>query len=141
LLAGAASAPVEVWSPWRATPPQLGYYVLANALYARIQAHEIWGLLRGWLARETPSVDLDALPSNTQRLYACAILTILGEDLESPGDRLICWTPDGQMVGTIRIAWMVACYAGVDVHNLAKPSTLDQWQTFLDHHAPLPLVS
>ena len=46
---------------------------------------------------------------------------ILGYDLKSPVDAVICWTPNGKMVGGTRTALLLAQDAGIPIFNLGRP--------------------
>ena len=46
---------------------------------------------------------------------------ILGYDLQSPVDAVICWTPDGAVVGGTRTALLLAQDAGIPIFNLGRP--------------------
>ena len=45
---------------------------------------------------------------------------ILGYDLQSPVDAVICWTPDGKIQGGTRTALMIAMREGIPVFNLGR---------------------
>ena len=47
---------------------------------------------------------------------------MLGAGLDRPVDAVVCWTPDGQIVGGTGIAVLMAGLAGVPVLNLAVQS-------------------
>ena len=60
---------------------------------------------------------------------------ILGYDLQSPVDAVICWTPDGAVVGGTRTALMIAMREGIPVFNLGMPdkkSVLNDIKNFLE---------
>ena len=60
---------------------------------------------------------------------------ILGYDLQSPVDAVICWTPDGKMVGGTRTALLLAQDAGIPIFNLGikdKESVLQSIKKFLE---------
>ena len=46
---------------------------------------------------------------------------ILGYDLQSPVDAVVCWTPNGKMVGGSRTALMIAMREGIPIFNLGRP--------------------
>ena len=59
---------------------------------------------------------------------------ILGYDLQSPVDAVICWTPDGAVVGGTRTALLLAQDAGIPIFNLGikdKESVLQSIKKFL----------
>lgn len=60
---------------------------------------------------------------------------ILGYDLQSPVDAVICWTPNGAVVGGTRTALMIAMREGIPVFNLGvsdKKAVLNDIKTFLE---------
>ena len=60
---------------------------------------------------------------------------ILGYDLQSPVDAVICWTPNGKMVGGTRTALMIAMKYNIPVFNLGikdKESVLQSIKKFLE---------
>ena len=52
-------------------------------------------------------------------LHARNAAIVLGAGLDRPVDALVCWTPDGEIVGGTGIALLMAGLAGVPVLNLA----------------------
>ena len=59
---------------------------------------------------------------------------ILGYDLKSPVDAVICWTPNGNVVGGTRTALMIAMRAGIPIFNLGcadKDVVLQEIKSFL----------
>ena len=46
---------------------------------------------------------------------------ILGYDLQSPVDAVICWTPDGKVVGGTATALKLSMKAGIPIFNLGRP--------------------
>ena len=60
---------------------------------------------------------------------------ILGYDLQSPVDAMICWTPDGAVVGGTATALKLSMKAGIPVFNLGvsdKKSVLNDIKNFLE---------
>ena len=60
---------------------------------------------------------------------------ILGYDLQSPVDAVICWTPDGKMVGGTATALKLSMKAGIPIFNLGvsdKKSVLNDIKNFLE---------
>jgi len=60
------------------------------------------------------------------------VLQVLGRDLHTPSEFVVCWTKEGKAVGGTRTAIMVAAENGIPVFNLAKPEILPQLETFLN---------
>ena len=60
---------------------------------------------------------------------------ILGYDLQSPVDAVICWTPDGAVVGGTATALKLSMKAGIPIFNLGtkdKESVLRSIKKFLE---------
>ena len=60
---------------------------------------------------------------------------ILGYDLQSPVDAVICWTPDGAVVGGTATALKLSMKAGIPIFNLGvsdKESVLNDIKNFLE---------
>lgn len=53
-------------------------------------------------------------------------LIILGEDLNSPVDFVVCWTPGGQAVGGTAVGIRIACKYRIPVYNLWYPQHLQK---------------
>lgn len=59
---------------------------------------------------------------------------ILGYDLKSPVDAVVCWTPNGNVQGGTRTALMIAMREGIPVFNLGrsdKDAVLQEIKSFL----------
>lgn len=53
------------------------------------------------------------------RLHARNAMIVLGHDLESPVDFILCWTPDGRITGGTGQALRIANTFGIPVVNMA----------------------
>jgi len=60
----------------------------------------------------------DNLSSFVKRLMARNVAVVLGRDLQSPVALVICWTPQGRMIGGTGHTIRVALAHGIPVHNL-----------------------
>lgn len=72
----------------------------------------------------------DKLTENTQRQYARAALELLGDNLNSPADVLVCWTRDGKATGVTGFAQKLAATHAIPVINLGAagaPTTVDDF--------------
>ncbi len=47
---------------------------------------------------------------------------VLGEDLRTPVEFVVCWTPEGKVIGGTGHAIKLARSRGIPVYNLARPS-------------------
>ena len=57
---------------------------------------------------------------------------ILGPDLESPSEFVICWTPEGKITGGTGQALRVAQAHGIPIFNLAADPELSELARFLN---------
>ena len=62
-----------------------------------------------------------ACPYKTQLLHGRNAMIVLGPDLQTPVEHLVCWTPDGLPVGGTGQAIRIAEAHGIPVINLAVP--------------------
>lgn len=60
------------------------------------------------------------LSQGAQKLHGRNVYQVLGKDLKSPSDLLICWTKNGESVGGTRTAIELAKKYGVPIINLGK---------------------
>lgn len=80
-----------------------------------------------------------ALSQGARKLHARNVNQILGPDLETPVDRVLCWTPDGaefenetsRKTGGTGQAIRIADDFDVPVHNLRLPSRRDPYEHWL----------
>jgi hypothetical protein len=87
------------------------------------EAYELGGRLhRAWHGR-----GWDALTEDARALLARDSHQVLGADLRSPAEWVICWTPDGGLDGEdprsqgTGQALRIAAHHGIPVLNLARP--------------------
>jgi hypothetical protein len=79
------------------------------------------------------------LPEKFQALHARNSFQVMGLDLKTPSDGLICWTPDGarshaersRVTGGTGTAISISDWAGVKVWNLAVKADLENWAAWL----------
>ena len=55
-----------------------------------------------------------------RRLHARNAFIILGEDLDEPSEFVMCWTPEGKVVGGTGLALRICEDYGIEVINLGK---------------------
>lgn len=70
------------------------------------------------------------LSSGARKLMTRNVFQVLSEDLKTPSKFLICWTPNGQVIGGSGITIKIALAHDVPVFNLAKPEDkirIDRW--------------
>jgi hypothetical protein len=73
----------------------------------------------------------DRLTPAAQKLMARNGCQVLGQDLATPADCIICWTKDGKWVGGTSQALRIAAAYNVPFFNLALPRDLDLLQEFI----------
>lgn len=86
--------------------------------------HEIvWGDLPSHIRDQSLHIAKDIHPNwsacdlYVKRLHARNITIILGEDLDSPVDVVLCWTPNGEPVGGTRTALVLARDMNIPIIN------------------------
>jgi len=95
---------VEIWLPWKgfnyhASP----YYKLAPRAYEiAAEIHPAW----------------DRLSSGAKHLHARNVHQVLGDDLATPVEFVVCWTPGGKIVGGTATAINLAKRHDIEVINL-----------------------
>src|SRR5579884_4309472 len=67
---GCGSGPKEIYLPFAGFNQNPSPLALTDELLHQIRRHPAWNALRTDLAAETPPVDLDSLPMQTQQLFA-----------------------------------------------------------------------
>lgn len=95
----------EIYLPWK------GFNKSTSPLYTiPKEAFEIAATIH-------PNYTL--LSVGAKRLHARNVLQVLGQDLSSPSDLVVCWTLDGKKSGGTRTAIVLAEYHKIPVINLA----------------------
>ena len=74
----------------------------------------------------------EACNALARSLHARNVLQVLGKDLKSPSEFLICWTPEGKAIGGTRTAIMVATDNGISIYNLGNKAVLPVLDEFLN---------
>lgn len=64
----------------------------------------------------------DALPTFVKLLMGRNSYQVMGLDLNTPTDFIVCWTPDGHIVGGTGQALRMAAHYGIPVFNLGSAS-------------------
>lgn len=119
---GAENGPKEIYLPWRgfngSRSPLFNLDNLNEAAEIAATIHPAWHRLK-------PSV---------QGLHARNVYQVLGQDLVSPSQFVVCWTPDGAQTeqersaetGGTGTAIALAHRRGVPVINLARDGAMDR---------------
>lgn len=107
-------AEYEIYLPWKNFNGNQSFLYL-DKLSNRIQAVEY--------ARMVHPV-FDGLSDGAQKLHTRNVYQVLGQDLKTPSQFLICWTPNGKTIGGTATAIRLAEKFNVPICNLAK----DEWK-------------
>lgn len=67
-----------------------------------------------------------------RKLHGRNALIIMGDDLSSPVDLVVCYTNLGQLIGGTALGIRIANYYGIPVLNMGIPSHLERIQKKLD---------
>lgn len=65
-----------------------------------------------------------------KKMHARNTQQILGKDLDTPCDFVVCWTKDGKLVGGTSTAIRLAMSYNIPVFNLGAPEGLQDFRTF-----------
>ncbi|MCD6436443.1 MAG: hypothetical protein J7L15_08725 [Clostridiales bacterium] len=68
------------------------------------------------------------LKQGARKLHSRNCYQVLGENLDTPSDFLICWTPGGLETGGTSQALRIAKDYNVKIYNLAKDEDLEYWR-------------
>lgn len=109
-----AGGPKEIFLPWKGFNGHKGpIYPLPQAAFDMI--NEI---------HPAPGKLTDA----ARRLHARNCQQVLGPNLDTPSSFVVCWTPDGKVIGGTATAIKIALDHNIKVINLGNPTDL-QWCT------------
>jgi hypothetical protein len=106
----------EIYLPWIGFNGRNGedYFVLdekeSEAFYIASQIHPNW----------------KACSRGAKKLHARNVFQILGQDLETLSEVMICWTPNGEDVGGTRTAIILARLGTIPILNFGNLSAADK---------------
>jgi len=70
-----------------------------------------------------------------RRLMGRNAMILLGEDLKTPVDFVLCWTPDGKITGGTGHTLRMAMFHGIPIYNFGA----DGWESFCtERHLYIP---
>lgn len=99
----------EIWLPWKGFNGSKSTFILANLpLLSIIRAEAI-------AAKLHPAWDRCMPPA--RRLHARNVLQVLGGDFKTPVERVLCWTPRGEVVGGTATALKLAKQCDIEIVN------------------------
>jgi len=73
----------------------------------------------------------EKLSDGVKRIKSRNVFQILGEDLKSPSDLVVCWTPYGEVTGGTGLAIKIAQQFNVPVINVGDPDTEKNFDSIL----------
>lgn len=120
----------EVYLPWQ------GF----NNKYQSTSAEETYlvaSKLSGWV-ESLESVQKyhpapECLSEAAIFLMARNAMQVLGSDMKSPSEFILCWTPDGRDIGGTSQAIRIAKSHGIPIHNMGKAQCVRKIRRFLDY--------
>jgi hypothetical protein len=77
------------------------------------------------------------LKRSVKQLHARNMHQILGWELDSPAQFVLCWTPGGKLVGGTAVALRVALDRDIPIYNFGVPRTPKQLQELEDQFEEL----
>lgn len=112
---------MQIFLPWpgfNGIPATAGIYPFVDeaALQLAAQFHPNWA----------------ACSAGARKLHARNCYQILGPNLATPVDLVLCWTPHGSGSGGTGQALRIAHHHGIPVHDLGHPTILHQYREALE---------
>lgn len=115
----------QIFLPWKGfnkNPSNL-YVVSDEALALASDHHPAW----------------DKLPDSVKKLMGRNAYQVLGLELDSPSEFLVCWTPDGceshltrtAKTGGTGLAISIASKLGIPIYNLCSRDSLESFELLL----------
>lgn len=102
-----SNSPTEIYLPWKNFNNNNSplYNSLPEAFEIAAKIHPAWNSLK------------DAV----KHLHARNIHQVLGQDLKTPSDLLVCWTPNGEVIGGTATALKLATQYEIEIINYGTP--------------------
>lgn len=102
----------EIYIPWRGFNNKEGIYVsdVTQAKEIASKIHPAW----------------DKCSDGARSLHARNVFQVLGADLLTPTEFVVCWTPKGEDSGGTRTAIVLAKENNIPVYNLAKKEDINE---------------
>lgn len=115
--AGVGSTAKEIYLPWPGFNGNKSFlnYTSKEAMAMAAKYHPAW----------------DQCSQGAKKLHARNCHQILGMDLATPSDFVICWTPGGQLKGGTAQALRIALDLDIRIYNLALDADRLRLATFL----------
>jgi hypothetical protein len=111
----------QIFLPWRGfnDHPSKFYTAMDEAYEIASRLHPAWNRCQ----------------QAAQKLHARNCHQILGPHLDDPSGFVVCWTPDGNVVGGTATAINLAQERGIKVFNMAIPSELAMVEEIIERYA------
>lgn len=123
-LNGSAVAPTFIYLPWP------GYNSIQRRGFHHSQVMDAPSPAAFREAARHHPVWKD-LSDGAKCLHARNCHIVLGETLDRPVQRIICWTPNGKETGGTAQAMRIARKKHISIHNLHNPQTMKYYQRML----------
>ena len=105
----------EIWLPWRGYNSHVSQSIVTPAAIAMAaKFHPAW----------------DRCSQGVRKLHGRNMHIILGDDLQTPVNFVVCWTVDGAITGGTGVALRCAIQHSIPIFNLALPGHLDAARGF-----------
>ena len=78
--------------------------------------------------------DPEGTSQGVKRIKQRNVFQVLGEDLKSPSDLVICWTEEGKVVGGTGLAIRIAREHNIPIINLGNQEVEENFQEILQDH-------
>jgi hypothetical protein len=107
----------EIYLPWNGFNGNSSHLHLGNLAKVDM-ASKLW-----LKYHKNPS----ACNQAAQKFMTRNMYQVLGKDLDTPSEMLVCWTPGGKLVGGTSVAIKLAMDLGIPVYNLAVCGMLQNY--------------
>lgn len=112
-----------VYMPWRGFNKE--FPILGRAHYEELRP-EVLDLVY----RHDPYAG-DHISQGVKRIKSRNVYQVLGVNMESPSDLVICWTQDGKVVGGTGLAIRIAREYNIPIINIGDPSVEQDFDSIL----------
>lgn len=116
-------APMRIYLPWDGFSEK---YVDSEPNYIALSQ------LRGYIQEDAARIASEHHPAwskltpGARKLHTRNVLQVLGEELDTPSELVICWTPNGKGGGGTGQAIRIAKAYGVPIYDLGKRESLGE---------------
>ena len=105
----------EIYLPWKGFNDNPSLYYNGNR--AGLIDNETW-FKAGQIAAEFYHSPWETTKHTVKKLMTRNVFQVLGLDLQTPSELVVCWTPDGTFQGGTAQALKVARHNKLDIYNL-----------------------